>query len=258
MSSDVSLHVLYKIANAPIRLFPFPHIFVEEVFPWDFYREIRAHLPPPEVFKTPKALKRVYGDYPESRLVLPLDRDNLGEVAEPFRSFWAGVSSWLLNGNLGPRIMPKFHTFFEQRFGDVPSRQFHDEAMLVQDYTTYRLGPHTDSPQKALSMLFYLPPDDSQAHLGTSIYVPKQPEFTCHGMTHHPYEQFHRAFTMPYLPNTLFGFPKTHTSFHGVEPITETKVRRDLLLYDIKVTNPPELEAPAAPSAAAASVKFSF
>lgn len=52
---------------------------------------------------------------------------------------------------------------------------------------------------------------------------------------------------------------KTYTSFHGVEPITETEVRRDLLLYDIKVKNPPELEnrAPATPSVAAASVKSS-
>jgi len=208
------------------------------------------------VFKTLKSLKRVFGEYPESRLVLPLARDNLGEVAEPFRSFWGGVAGWLLNGTLGPLIMPKFNTFFEQRFGDVASREFHDEAMLVQDYTTYRLGPHTDSPQKVLSMLFYLPPDDSQARLGTSIYVPNDPEFTCYGATHHPYEQFRRAYTMPYLPNTLFGFPKTHTSFHGVEPITDAEVRRDLLLYDIKMKNPPELEnrAPAA-SVAAASAK---
>ncbi len=73
-------------------------------------------------------------------------------------------------------------------------------------------------------------------------------------------EEYRCAYTMPYLPNTLFGFPKTHTSFHGVEPIRETEVRRDLLLYDIKVENPPELEnrAPAAPGVAAATVKFSF
>jgi hypothetical protein len=59
----------------------------------------------------------------------------------------------------------------------------------------------------------------------------------------------------------LFAFLKTQNSFHGVEPIQETGVRRDLLLYDIKVSNPPELSqrAPAAAQPAAVPVSnFTF
>ena len=56
---------------------------------------------------------------------------------------------------------------------------------------------------------------------------------------------------MPYLPNTLFAFMKTDHSFHGVEPVRGDDVRRDLLLYDIR------LKAAAQPAAAPA-VKFSF
>jgi hypothetical protein len=37
MSSAADLHVLYQIANAPLRLFPFPHIYVNDV--------VRANLP---------------------------------------------------------------------------------------------------------------------------------------------------------------------------------------------------------------------
>jgi hypothetical protein len=40
--------------------------------------------------------------------------------------------------------------------------------------------------------------------------------------------------TMPYVPNALFAFMKTANSFHGVEPIQEPAVQRDLLLYDIR------------------------
>jgi hypothetical protein len=67
--------------------------------------------------------------------------------------------------------------------------------------------------------------------------------------------------TMPYLPNSLFAFVKTPNSFHGVEPIRETGIRRDLLLYDIKVQNPPELQqqATAAPKPATSPVSnFTF
>lgn len=143
---------------------------------------------------------------------------------------------------------------------DVNTWQFYDEALLVQDYTTYSLGPHTDNTIKVLSFLFYLPSDDSHAHLGTSIYVPKDPNFTCQGGPHHPFEWFNRMHTMPYLPNTLFAFLKTHNSFHGVEPITDPEVRRDLLLYDIRVSSPsgPAQQPSAETPGAATPVKFSF
>jgi len=241
MSDDVSLHVLYQIVNAPIRMFPFPHVYVENVFPADYYREIRERLPSPEVFRTLNALGRVADDYPESRLVLPLTAQHLERAAESVRGFWGELANWLLGGAFGRLMVAKFGEFVEQRLGDLGRMRFHDEALLVQDYTTYALGPHTDAPTKVMSFLFYLPPDDSQPHLGTSLYVPRDPGFLCAGGPHYPFESFRRVRTLPYLPNALLAFPKGSNSFHGVEPLTETVVRRDLLLYDIKVENPPEL-----------------
>jgi hypothetical protein len=247
MSSNVNLHVLYKVANAPVNLFPFPHIYVKDVFPPDYYNQLREHLPPVEVYKDLKALKRVGAGYSDSRLVMVVNEENVRALAEPLRGFWNGLAGWLLGG-FGATVLAKFGQFLDRRFGDSRAMQYYDEALIVQDYTTYSLGPHTDSPAKVLSFLFYLPPDDSLAHLGTSIYVPKDPAFTCHGGPHHPFDRFQRMTTMPYLPNSLFAFVKTHNSFHGVEPISEKGIRRDLLLYDIKVQNPPELKqrAPAA------------
>jgi len=260
MSSNVNLHVLYKVANAPVNLFPFPHIYVKDVFPPDYYSQLREHLPPTAVYKDLKALNRVGAGYPDTRLVMVVTPDNIQALAEPFRSFWDGLARWLLGG-FGQTVLAKFGQFLDRRFGDSRTMQFYDEALIVQDYTTYSLGPHTDSPSKVLSFLFYLPADDSLAHLGTSIYVPKDPNFTCPGGPHHPFERFLRMATMPYLPNTLFAFLKTHNSFHGVEPIQEAGIRRDLLLYDIKVQDPPESkrQAPAATQPAASPVSnFTF
>jgi hypothetical protein len=47
---------------------------------------------------------------------------------------------------------------------------------------------------------------------------------------------------MPYVPNTLFAFPKNDHCFHAVEPIVEPGVRRDLLLYDITIESSPQRE----------------
>ena len=243
MSSDVSLHVLYRIANAPIQPFPFPHIFVRDVFPQDFYRTIRTMLPPKEAFTTLKSLGRVGSGYPDTRFVLPLAPDKLGAAAEPFRSFWSEVASWLVGGPFGSMVLPKFAEILEQRFGNLATQAFFDEALLVQDYTTYALGPHTDTPSKVLSFLFYLPADDSRSHLGTSIYLPKDPNFLCPGGPHYDFDLFRRVYTMPYVPNTLFAFLKTDNSFHGVEPIKDEQVQRDILLYDVRVFNPREGQA---------------
>jgi hypothetical protein len=60
---------------------------------------------------------------------------------------------------------------------------------------------------------------------------------------------------VPYVPNALFAFMKTPNSFHGVEPIAEPEVRRDLLLYDLRVL-PPQAQKPA--PAAASNIKFTI
>ena len=245
MSSDVSLHVLYQIANSPVRMFPFPHVYVRDVFPREYYEEIRNNIPAKEVFSTLNALGRVGKDYSESRFVLPLTPNDLGAVAEPARRFWGGCAEWILGGDFGRVMVAKFGEFVQQRLGDLGRMRFHDEALLVQDYTSYSLGPHTDSPKKVMSLLFYLPADDTRSHLGTSLYVPKDPGFHCAGGSHHPFELFRRVCTLPYIPNALLAFPKGSNTFHGVEPLTDA-ARRDLLLYDIKVENPPEIARSAA------------
>lgn len=239
MHTSAELHMAYKLANAPVLPFPFPHMLVHDVFPPDFYRAIRAHLPAKEAMKSLKALGRVAGNYPESRLVLPLDAKHLNQLDESHRGFWSEVAQWLLSPAFANLMLSKFHDVVGVR-GDLQNAELLHEAMLVQDYTTYALGPHTDRKTKVLSLLFYLPADDARPHLGTSLYIPKDGNFRCPGGPHYPFEPFERVYTMSYRPNTLFAFPKSDYSFHGVEPITDTDMRRDLLLYDIVIQPSPK------------------
>jgi hypothetical protein len=256
MSSHVLEHVLYQIANVPIRTHPYPHFYVRDVFPDDFYREMRSHLPPFETFKSLKALGRVRADYPDSRMVFPVTPDNVKALGEPFASFWTWVANQFLTGEFMQKMLAHFSVFLDQRCAGATDLHFHDEALIVRDSSTYQLGPHTDTVKKALSFLFYLPPDDSMARLGTSIYAPKQADFLCMRGKEYPFDQFHLVKTMPYLPNSLFAFVKTSNSFHGVEPITEAGVCRDLLLYDVQMKVPPEMQSADRPDGTKA--KFSF
>jgi hypothetical protein len=260
--ADPEAHLTYKAANAPLALYPFPHIYVRDVFPEDFYRELRRHLPPPASLRSLTELGRVGAGYPAGRSVLQLTRDDIGRLDEPYRSFWMKTGEWLVAGGFGLTMLQKFGALLAQRFPNPGAIDFYNEALVIRDETKYALGPHTDSPSKVLSCLFYLPADDSRAHLGTSMYVPKDPSLTSTGAeAYHPFDRFKRLATMPYVPNTLFAFMKTPVAFHGVEPIVDENPERSLLLFDIRhgSEEPKPRPAPAPqPAAGGASTKFSF
>jgi len=234
-SSSAELHALYRISNEPVREFPYPHVYVRDVFPADFYRRLREQLPPAEKLATLSSMGRMKaGDMAaDQRTVLPLTAQGLAGLDEPRRAFWQEVAGWLLGGSFGQVMTTKFSPWLRRRFPDLANARFADEALLVQDRRNYSLGPHTDHPSKVLSFLFYLPADDSQSHLGTSMYLPRDPGFVCAGGPHYDFDKFHRLYTMPYQANAMFGFMKTPNAFHGVEPV-EGEAVRELLLYDIR------------------------
>jgi hypothetical protein len=233
MFSDAELTLTYNVANASIRFFPYPHIYVEDVFPRDFYAEIQRNIPDPSAMIPIEQARPVKG-YKE-RFVLDIAGDHVHTLPGIQKEFWKDFSGWLLSGRFMNFMMQKFSPFLQQRFKDAQGLRFNNECMLVEDITKYALGPHTDSPRKVLTFLFYLPKDDSQSHLGTSIYVPRDGTFTCPGGPHYPFDKFQRVTTMPFKPNALFAFVKTKNSFHGVEPLTNVDTKRWLLLYDIYI-----------------------
>ncbi len=254
MFSDAELQLAYKVGNAQFNMFPYPHFYIPDVFPTEFYKDIQKNLPDPQAMLPIEQVRPVKG-YKE-RFVLEMSEEHLATLPEAKRAFWKHFSEWLVgSGNFGNLVFTKFKPFIEQRFAGKTNLQFYSEALLVQDTTNYKLGPHTDSPRKVVTMLFYLPPNESQRHMGTSMYLPKDGAFTCPGGPHHERDKFVRLHTNPFMPNSMFAFFKTDNSFHGVEPVADPDTQRWLLLYDIYVRET-ESAQPAAP--VIPTVKFTF
>ncbi len=254
MSSPAELQLLYRVGNAPVQHYPFPHLYVRDVFPAAYYAELQRNLPDPRRMRTLEEARGTRG-YPE-RFVMPIDGEQREGMAGAQAAFWRELWRWMLGGRLGHVVLQKFAPVIEQRLKGVENVEIVDEALLVHDRTRYSLGPHTDSPRKLVSVLFYLPDDERLAAHGTSIYLPKEPGFTCEGRKHHPFEGFERLATMPFLPNSLFAFAKTDNSFHGVEPFDVADAGRWLLLFDLQVR--PAAAPAAPPPQAGPSVAFKF
>lgn len=206
----VEQHIITQLEQAIIHQSPYQYMYLKNVFPDDFYQELMAALPGDEQYLSLQQARGTSG-YPE-RFVCETPSDPI----------WKRLEEIMRGGRIKQILCNRFGV-------DGPK----DEVLLIRDRTGYKIGPHTDTPAKIISALFYLPKDESQKPYGTSLFVPKVPGFTNQSGQHFGFDNFRKFATMKFLPNTAFIFAKTDRSFHGVEPFTGQGVR-DVYLYDIR------------------------
>ncbi len=228
--------LMRAIDHACVQSSPFPHVFIRDVFPKSYYELMRQNFPNPALLISNGEAGR--GNNLQARFVFELKPNYLETLPDEQRQFWSGFADWILCDRLRQFIIAKFSDSITRRFGSMEHLEFWSDAVLVEDQTTHSMGPHTDHPRKVVTLLFYLPGDESQIHLGTSIYRPKDPAFVCSGMAHHAHDKFDRAITFPFVPNALVMFTKSDISFHGVEPINDINCRRWLLMLNVNVRDP--------------------
>lgn len=232
--TQARLHALYRILNTPARPWPHRHLFVEEVFPADFYAELQRHMPATAAY-TPLAQtgKVAKGDY-EMRSGFLLNSEHLSKVEAETATFWTALFEQVLNEEFVSALMSRHREELEDRacrentpLPPTPGR----DMILVRDSSSDGVKIHTSDRRNLLTLLFYLPADDRNADCGTTLYLPKDRTRRCWGGTHHDFAEFDPVHTLPFLPNSLFMFVKTDDSFHGVKPIRAEGLRRDLLLF---------------------------
>lgn len=237
MSSSVEKHVMYQLANAPIREYPYPHFYLKSIFPPEYFEKMLAYWPSSsELISLPSTGRVPKGQY-EARHILLLSPQELLKLPREKMEFWSDFRTWLLGRPLIDLLVDKFLPHITKLRFDMSRMNYslRSESLVVRDHTHYKIGPHTDAPHRLLSMLFYCPKDATHPELGTSIYTPIDPEFTCEGGPHHPFDGFDKLATMPFVPNSAFCFLKTDKCFHGVGPVDIPDIERDLILYDIRI-----------------------
>ena len=208
---------LTRITNAPLKTEPFTHFFLENVFSDTTYQALIDNLPDTFYYQKSKNYARRY--------TLPLNQDTLELLDPKLQEFWSPLTRVMQSKQFLSAVLHKFQVELSDDFSPI--------LQLVQDHDHYALGPHTDIPNKVVTLLFYLPPTNDQAHLGTSLYRPLDPQFRCSGHAHHPFEQFVKVGQVPFLANSVFGFIRTDVSFHGVEPIGVQEIQRNILSYSV-------------------------
>lgn len=207
MTPDPYNHVRYQLLNAPVYHFPFPHVYVENVFPQEYYPLLLENLPEASQYTSLLSTGKVGKKYSKERFnfVVP---DQLESLKEPKKNFWTELALWMGSEAFKKDMLAVFKS-------DANPQAIHSLIELIRDQTDYALQPHTDTPNKLISCIFYLPHDESQIEQGTSLFIPDESSFKL-------------VKTVPFKPNSFFGFLRAPSSWHGVLPITQPSVRNSL------------------------------
>lgn len=230
-----SSHFIERLRSARVEADPFPHYYIEGVFPDDYYRELLRHLPSSNIYENLYEVTSLKLDHFRHRYQRDLNAGWTEALPPELQQFWNSFNEWFLSAQLAEAVLESFAEPLRPRIGEKSSwPEVSVEAQFIRHRPGYFLGPHSDLYTKLVVLLLYLPPDNRAEKLGTSLFRPKVEGFSCPDSNHYPFEDFIRVKTAPYRPNSLLAFVRSDISFHGLEPLTEQDVAtegRDVIQY---------------------------
>jgi hypothetical protein len=201
-------YTLSRVVEAEMIRNPFRHLIIPRMFDAEFYGDLLNHLPPEEVFLQ---YRNIDLGISQSRCIV-----DAGKLES---TFWNEFAAAFGSRGFTESVLRKFGT----RYRD----DFYVTTQLIRDSLGYSIGPHTDIISKTLSILFYLPRDDSCMRYGTSICKALDPALTG-SQDHHSWHQFEETHRALFRPNTALAFCRSDDSFHAVRAIDTDIVRHSI------------------------------
>jgi hypothetical protein len=221
-------HLIARLQCVTVEVDPFPHFYLDHVFPDDYYTQLLANLPSTDVYENLYEVTDLKLSHFRHRNQRDMNAGWTARLPSDLQPFWNSFNEWFLGSELAHAVL---NSFSRER---ASWPEVTVESQFIRHRAGYFLGPHSDLYTKLVVLLIYLAPDNNSEHLGTWLYRPKDPAFSCHESKHYPFEDFIRVKTAPYRPNSVLAFMRSDISFHGLEPLSQTDVAtegRDVIQY---------------------------
>lgn len=213
---------------------PFVHFEHQGLFSQEFYNYLKYILPSGDDLPSIVDTKLVPGKYPRQRKTLPI---------KSFHSGFKMMDEYIDSGEKKNHYL-KLYKWFRHvmipailKIYNIDQKNItHDELLYVHDETGYILEPHTDVREKIVSILMYMPDDESISQAGTNILVPKEKDFKDKFNMRLKESDFDIFKTTKFIPNNMFSFVRSDNSFHSVSKLEDSTPRK-LLLYTLANQN---------------------
>jgi hypothetical protein len=209
-----------RIDATPVERAPFAHVYVDEIFPPAYYATLLDRLPSTRRYRELRHRDAMRPDGRSTRRKLYLHPEHIMLLPRELRAFWGPLARQLRGRALQEALKRKFREDLERRFGrSIDRLSFYPVPMLLRDLGGYRIGIHGDSLGKAMTVQFYLPRDESQAHCGTIFHEGRSGAAA------------RRTKTLPFRPAAAYAFPVVyHASWHSVAELAQADGPRDSLM----------------------------
>lgn len=200
---------------------PFFHLELARFFPVDVYRQMMETLPVSSDYRpmSGRSKDSNRSDGSPTRVKIDLFPEYIRFLPRDKRAVWDMIGRVLCSSALQAAFMRRLAPGLKRRFGE----DFADVGMfpvpvLTRDVTGYSIPPHTDTHWKGITVLIYLPPDDSLRHIGTVVH-----EKTADG-------SLKRAGQGKFAPNGGLAFAVGDNTWHSVDPVGPEVQTRDLII----------------------------
>ncbi len=200
---------------------PFHHIEFDRFFPPDLYRRMIETLPEASDYRPMSGRARV-NDRPDgtpTRVKIDLFPEYTHYLPPEKRAVWDLVGRVLCSSELQAAFVRRLAPGLQRRFGaDYAKVGLFPIPVLTRDIAGYHIDPHTDTHWKGITVLIYLPPDESHADIGTVLH-----QRAADG-------SLERAGKGRFVPNSGFAFAVGDDTWHSVDQVGPEVATRDLII----------------------------
>ena len=200
---------------------PFLHIELQQLFPVDFYRQMIEAMPVSSDYRpmSGRSTHSNRADGTPTRVKIDLFPEYVRFLPPDKRSVWDLAGRVLCSTALREAFIRRLAPGLQRRFGaDYADVGFFPVPVLTRDIAGYHVVPHTDTHWKAITVLIYLPRDESMTHIGTVIH-----ERTADGA-------LRRVGKGRFAPNSGFAFAVGDDTWHSVDTVGPEVASRDLII----------------------------
>ena len=162
---EIVRHGVGAILAGELTEKPFPHLTFPRFFPDDVYRRLLRSWPDLDRYVDLNAAR--------TRKQYTL-WDRRVEAGDPERTaLWRTVCDALSAEAIQDALRQKLESGLRIRAkgsGEAWPLPMYPQPVLYADFDGYAIKPHPDTRRKVLTVLIYMPEDDSHPELGTTVY----------------------------------------------------------------------------------------
>jgi hypothetical protein len=216
---------------------PYPHLTFDKFFPDDIYQRLIGHWPDIDKYVD------LNGARTRKQFTLHDRKADAGDADRT--ALWRAVSDAVSAPEIEAAMRERLRRGLEIRAkgsGEGWPVPMYPQPVLYADFEGYAIKPHPDTRRKVITMMIYMPDDESQQELGTTVY-----KISPMGVFAWKTYGLVKDKTFPFLPNSGAAFVVIHpahnllhSSWHGRETISLKSDKPRMTLLNTYYAKPPK------------------